>query len=237
MLFRQLFDRTSCTYTYLLADPDSGEAILIDPVDTHVERDLQLLDELGLRLVATVETHVHADHITAACRLRDRVGSQVIVPAAAGVEGADRAVGAGDSIPFGRYALEVRPTPGHTEACTTYATAEPAMLFTGDTLFVRGCGRTDFQGGDAATLYDSVHTHIFSMPDHTPIYPGHDYQGRTMTTVGEEKAHNPRLGGGRTKAQFVSIMDTLDLADPKLMHVAVPANMLAGGCSLDAAEA
>lgn len=237
MIFRQLFDRTSCTYTYLLGDEDTGEAVLIDPVDTLVERDLQIIEELGLKLVATVETHVHADHITAACRMRDKVGSQVITPAVAEVQGSDRGVGEGDVITFGRFTLEVRPTPGHTEACTTFYLREPGMLFTGDTLFVRGCGRTDFQGGSAETLYDSVTRHIFSMPDDTPIYPGHDYKGRTMTTVGEEKAHNPRLGGGRTKAQFVDIMDNLNLADPKLMHVAVPANMLAGGCSLGTVDA
>ncbi len=237
MIFRQLFDRTSCTYTYLLGDENTGEAVLIDPVDTLVDRDLQLVEELGLKLVATIETHVHADHVTGACRLRDRVGSQVITPAVAGVQGADRGVGEGDVITFGRYTLEVRPTPGHTEACTTYYLREQPMLFTGDTLFVRGCGRTDFQGGCAATLFESVQKHIFSMPDDTPIYPGHDYKGRTMTTVGEEKAYNPRLGGGKTRSDFVGIMDNLNLDDPALMHVAVPANMLAGGCSVEQADA
>ena len=228
MLFRQLFDRTSCTYTYLLADPDSHEAVLIDPVVELVDRDVQLLEELGLTLVATVETHVHADHVTGAAALRERLGSQVVVPVGAGVQGADRPVGAGDVIGFGRFELEVRPTPGHTEACTSYVLQDPPMAFTGDALFVRGCGRTDFQGGDARTLYASVHGQLLSLPDHAKLYPGHDYKGRTVTTVSEEKQHNPRLGGGNSVADFVAIMDGLNLADPKLMHVAVPANLRAG---------
>ena len=228
MLFRQLFDRTSCTYTYLLADPDSHEAVLIDPVVELVDRDVQLLEELGLTLVATVETHVHADHVTGAAALRERLGSQVVVPVGSGVQGADRQVGAGDVIGFGRFELEVRPTPGHTEACTSYVLQDPPMAFTGDALFVRGCGRTDFQGGDARTLYASVHGQLLSLPDHAKLYPGHDYKGRTVTTVSEEKQHNPRLGGGNSVADFVAIMDGLNLADPKLMHVAVPANLRAG---------
>lgn len=228
MVFRQLFCRQSCTYTYLLADPDSGDAVIIDPVLEHVDRDMQLLAELGLTLRATVETHVHADHVTGASVLRDRLGSQVIVPMNSGVQGADRMVGAGDTIVFGRHALEVRPTPGHTEACTSYTLPDPPMAFTGDALFVRGCGRTDFQGGDARTLYSSVHGHLLSLPDGARIYPGHDYKGRTVSTVAEEKAHNPRLGGGNTVDDFVTIMDGLNLAHPKLMHIAVPANLRAG---------
>jgi glyoxylase-like metal-dependent hydrolase (beta-lactamase superfamily II) len=228
MLFRQLFDRTSCTYTYLLADPDSGEAVLIDPVRELVDRDAELLEQLGLRLVATLETHVHADHVTGASALRERLGSQVIVPANAGVRGADRGVGAGDTVAFGPYALHVRPTPGHTESCTSYVLLDPPMAFTGDALFIRGCGRTDFQGGDPSTLYRSVHTQILSLPPDARIYPGHDYKGRTVSTVAEERAHNPRLGGGRTIDDFVEIMAALNLAHPALMHVAVPANLRAG---------
>lgn len=230
MLFRQLFDRTSCTYTYLLADEDTREAVIIDAVDTCVERDIALIEELGLTLVACVDTHVHADHITAACRLRQRLGCKVVMPAVAAAEGADVEVGEGDRIPFGRHHLEVRPTPGHTEACTTYVSDSPRRVFSGDTLFVRGCGRTDFQGGSASTLYDSVHNQILSLPDETPIYPGHDYNGRTMTTVGEEKRFNPRLGGGRSKADFIAIMAGLNLAHPKLIDVAVPANLKVGAC-------
>lgn len=228
MIFRQLFDRVSCTYTYLLADKATGEAILIDPVDTLVDRDAQLLEELGLTLIASVETHVHADHITGASLLRDKLGSKVIVPRSGGVSGADREVGAGDLIVFGDHQIEVRPTPGHTETCTSYVCHEAGMVFTGDTLFVRGCGRTDFQGGDARQLYTSVHEQILSLPDSTLIYPGHDYKGRTVTTVAEEKVWNPRLGGGKTADEFVAIMEGLNLADPKLMHVAVPANLEAG---------
>jgi sulfur dioxygenase len=228
MIFRQLFDAASSTFTYLLADPDTGEAVLLDPVLEQVERDTTLLEQLGLELVATLETHVHADHITAAAVLRERLGSQVIVPRAAGVTGADVEVGEGDTVAFGRFVLEVRPTPGHTVGGTTYVLAEQGMAFTGDTLFVRGCGRTDFQGGDAATLYRSVHAQIFTLPDATLLYPGHDYKGHTVTTVGEEKVWNPRLGGGRSEAGFVAIMEGLDLSDPAKMDVAVPANLVAG---------
>lgn len=231
MLFRQLFDRTSCTYTYLLADPETREAILIDPVVECMDRDLEILEQLDLKLIATVETHVHADHITSACRLREKLGCKVILPAVAGVEAADVGVGAGDSITFGKYALEVRPTPGHTDACTTYVCHEAGMVFTGDTLFIRGCGRTDFQSGDSRTLYASVHNQIFSLPGETTVYPGHDYRGRTSSTVSEEIAHNPRLGGGNTVEQFVEIMNNLNLANPKMIDIALPANLMAGGCA------
>lgn len=228
MLFRQLFDRESCTYSYLLADESAKEAVLIDPVLECTDRDMSLIAELGLTLTATVETHVHADHITGADVLRQRLGSQVIVPANAGVVGADREVADGDTIVFGQCELEVCATPGHTATCTSYVCAAQGMVFTGDLLMIRGCGRTDFQGGCAKTLYESVHSCVLSRPDHTRIYPGHDYKGRTMTTVGEEKAHNPRLGGGRTVEQFEAIMAGLGLAQPKKIHIAVPANLNAG---------
>ena len=225
MFFRQLFDRATSTYTYLLADPASGEAVLIDPVLEMAERDLGLLRELGFTLVASIETHVHADHVTGAWTLKQATGCQIVYPVAGGVE-ADRLVGAGDTIAFGGHTLEVRPTPGHTAGCTSYVAA--GRVFTGDALMVRGCGRTDFQQGDAATLFHSVWTQILSLPDDTVVYPGHDYKGRTASTVGEEKAHNPRLGGGRTVEQFTAIMDGLGLAYPARIHLALPGNKRLG---------
>jgi sulfur dioxygenase len=225
MFFRQLFDRSTCTYTYLLADSDSGEAVLIDPVAELAERDLGLLSELGFTLVASIETHVHADHVTGAWALKQATGCQIVYPAAGGVK-ADRLVGVGDTIAFGQHSLEVRPTPGHTAGCTSYV-AE-GCVFTGDALMVRGCGRTDFQEGDPATLFDSVWTQILSLPDETVVYPGHDYKGRTASTVAEEKAHNPRLGGGKTVEQFTAIMNGLGLAYPARIHLALPGNKRLG---------
>ncbi|MCA9535104.1 MAG: MBL fold metallo-hydrolase [Myxococcales bacterium] len=228
MLFRQLFDPESSTYTYLIADPVTREAALIDPVIDQVERDAQLLRELDLTLVHTLETHAHADHITGSGLLRQRLGSRSVVSAAAGALCADVKVADGDKVHIGGITLEVRATPGHTSGCVSYVTGDHKDAFTGDALLIRGCGRTDFQQGDSATLYDSVHQQIFSLPDDTRIWPGHDYRGRTMSTVGEEKAFNPRLGGGRSKDKFVSIMSELNLALPSKIDVAVPANLACG---------
>ena len=233
MFFRQLFDRTSCTYTYVLADEDTREAVIIDPVDELVDRDAQLLEEWGLKLGWILETHVHADHVTGGGQLRARTGAKTVVGSAAGAECADVQAEHGHVVRFGRHALEVRHTPGHTSGCVTFVDHDGGMAFTGDALMVRGCGRTDFQQGDAATLYASVHGQILSLPHDTSLYPAHDYKGRTVTTVAEEKAHNPRLGGGRTVEQFVAIMDALNLADPKMMHVAVPANLACGRRTAD----
>lgn len=228
MIFRQLFDRETSTYTYLLADPDTREAVLIDTVREQVDRDRRLLDELGLTLRYTLDTHVHADHVTGAGLLRQAVGSQSVLAKAGGAPCVDVAAQHGDRIVFGAYALEVRATPGHTNSCVSYVLNDHSMVFTGDALLIRGCGRTDFQQGDAATLYRSVHTQIFSLPDATRIYPGHDYRGHTMTTVAEEKAHNRRLGGGRSLEAFVAIMNDLKLAPPKHIHEALPANQACG---------
>ncbi|MCB9657290.1 MAG: MBL fold metallo-hydrolase [Polyangiales bacterium] len=228
MLFRQLFDPESSTYTYLVADPETRKAALIDPVIDQVERDAQLLQELGLELVHTLETHAHADHITGSGLLRQRLGSRSVVSESAGAACADVKVGHGDRVQVGGITLEVRATPGHTNGCVSYVTADHQHVFTGDALLIRGCGRTDFQQGDAGTLYDSVQQQVFSLPDDTRIWPGHDYRGRTMSTVGEEKRWNPRLGGGRTKEQFVGIMSELNLALPSKIDVAVPANLACG---------
>ncbi len=228
MLFRQLFDPASSTYTYLLADEDSREAVILDPVIEQIDRDAELLRELELRLAYALDTHVHADHVTALGSLRDRLGCQTVISERAGVGVADLLVKEGDRITFGRHALEVRETPGHTSGCLTYVTADHAMAFTGDALLIRGSGRTDFQQGDARMLYQSVHQKIFTLPDTTAVYPGHDYKGRTMSTVGEEKRYNPRLGGGKSVEEFVAIMASLQLAYPKKMDVALPANLHCG---------
>ena len=230
MLFRQLFDRGSCTYSYLLADVATAgrPAILIDPVREQAERDITLIRELELTLVHTLETHVHADHVTSSGILRNRLGSRSIMSKHAGVGCADVLVGDGEWVSVGGLRLEIRETPGHTAESICVVSEDRRMAFTGDTLLIRGCGRTDFQAGDAHQLYRSVHDKLFSLPDDCLIYPGHDYKGRPVSTVGEEKAHNPRLGQGKTEAAFVEIMNGLNLPRPKLIDEAVPANQQCG---------
>jgi len=233
MLFRQLFDGATWTYTYLLADPETGEAVLIDPVIEQVERDMTLLAELSLRLVYTLDTHVHADHVTGAGMLGRRLGSRSILSERGGSPWADVLVKHGDVIRFGGCALEVRETPGHTSGCLTYVTSDRTMAFTGDALLIRGCGRTDFQQGDPRRLYRSIHEQIFTLPDDAHLYPGHDYKGRTVTTVREEKRFNARLGGDKSEEAFVEIMNGLKLAKPARIDEAVPANL---HCGLSASE-
>lgn len=236
MIFRQLFDPETSTYTYLLADEQSHDAILIDTVREHFERDAQILEELGLKLRYTLETHVHADHVTGASKFSERFGSQRVVSRRGGAPCADLQVDQGDTISFGRHALEVRATPGHTDGCVTYVLEDQSMAFTGDAVLIRGCGRTDFQQGDARTLYRSIHDQVFTLPDDTRLYPGHDYKGRTVTTVCEERTHNPRLGGGRTEDEFVEIMDALGLPPPRRIDEAVPANLRCGREDAEGAE-
>ncbi|HWI36623.1 MAG TPA: MBL fold metallo-hydrolase [Burkholderiales bacterium] len=226
MIFRQLFDPQSSTYTYLLAD--SREAVLIDPVFEQARRDAALIQELGLKLKYSLETHVHADHITGASVLKQKLGSRIAISAASGADGADLYVQPGEKIPFGRRSLEARATTGHTSGCMTYVLDDHSMAFTGDTLFIRGCGRTDFQQGDARSLYRSVRSQIFSLPDDCLIYPGHDYRGLTVTSVGEEKLYNPRLAESIGENDFVGYMTNLGLAHPKQMEIAVPANLKCG---------
>ncbi len=228
MLFRQLLDLRSSTYTYLLADEATREAVLIDPVFEQHARDAALVNELGLTLTHTLETHVHADHVTSAWLFKQRLGSAIVVAAAGGAEGVDVPVRDGDTVTFGAEALTVRATPGHTSGCVTYVSRDQAMAFTGDALLIRGAGRTDFQQGDAAALYRSVHERIFTLPEACLIYPGHDYQGRTSSSVWEERRHNPRLGGERSLEDFVGYMDNLGLPHPKQLDVAVPANLRCG---------
>ena len=228
MLFRQLFDPQSGTYTYLMADRETGEAVLIDPVYEQARRDAALLGELDLTLLYSLETHVHADHVTGAWLLRNSVGSKIALSADSGAEGADQLLGHGDKIEFGSRYLSVRATPGHTAGCLTYVLDTEEMAFTGDCLLIRGCGRTDFQGGDAARMYQSVHTQIFTLPEDCLLYPGHDYRGLTVTSVAEEKTFNPRLGGQLSQADFIGYMENLGLDHPKKMAIAVPANLKCG---------
>jgi sulfur dioxygenase len=230
MIFRQLFEQTSSTYTYLLGCERTREAVLIDPVIETVERDLALLSELSLSLKYTVETHIHADHVTGAAYLRERMGSKAAVPERSNAQHADVALREGDPIAIGDLELEPLYTPGHTDDhhCYLIQGVDGPRLFTGDALMIDGCGRTDFQNGDAATLYRSVHQKIFTLPDDTLVYPGHDYQQRRVSSVGQEKARNPRLGGGKTLDEFVAIMNALNLPRPKKIDIAVPANRECG---------
>ena len=228
LLFRQLFDPTSSTYTYLLADRPSGEAVLIDPVFEQARRDAALIGELGLRLVWSLETHVHADHVTGAWLMKQKLGAQIALSDQSGAEGADRLLKDGDRVNFGRRSLEVRATPGHTNGCVTYVLDDESMAFTGDCIMIRGSGRTDFQQGDARSLYRSVRSRIFSLPESCTLYPAHDYRGLTATSVAEEKKYNPRLGGEIAEADYAGYMKNLDLPHPKKIDEAVPANLRCG---------
>jgi glyoxylase-like metal-dependent hydrolase (beta-lactamase superfamily II)/rhodanese-related sulfurtransferase len=227
-VFRQLFDPPSSTYSYLLADRASRKAVLIDPVFEQVRRDAALVRELDLELVATLETHVHADHVTGAWLLKERCGSAIMLGAASGALDADRYLRHGDRIAFGERYLVVRETPGHTAGCLTFVLDDERMAFTGDCLLVRGSGRTDFQQGDAQTLFRSVRTHILTLPPFCLLYPAHDYRGLTVTSVEEERRYNPRLGGDVGEADFVGYMRNLGLPHPRQMEVAVPANLRCG---------
>lgn len=228
MLFRQLFDAASSTYTYLLADDATHDALVIDPVFEQFARDGALVRELGLTLRYTLDTHVHADHVTAAWRLREVLGAAIVISRRGGAAGADRYVDDGDVVRCGSLALEVRATPGHTNGCVTYVAADRRCAFTGDALLIRGAGRTDFQQGDARALYRSITGRIFTLPDDCLLYPGHDYAGRLVTTVGEEKRWNPRVGGEANESDFVGYMQNLGLPHPKQIDHAVPANLQCG---------
>ena len=223
MILRQLFDYDTYTYTYLVACEKTGKAALIDPVREQIDRDLALIEELGLTLVYVLDTHVHADHVTAAGPLADRTGAKTV--GGGGASCTDLVVGHGDTLELGELTIEVLATPGHTDDSITFRIGD--AIFTGDALFVRGCGRTDFQNGNAEALYDSITKVLFALPDDTRVFPGHDYRGHTMTTIGEEKKFNPRLAG-KTKAEFVEIMANLGLAPPKYIHEAVPAHRACG---------
>ncbi|WGV25396.1 MBL fold metallo-hydrolase [Halotia branconii] len=225
MQLRQLFDQESSTYTYLLVDKNTKQAILIDSVVEQVERDIKLLQELGLSLCYCLETHVHADHITGTAKLRELTGCLGVVPEKAQVSCADRLIKDGEILQLGSIKVEAIATPGHTNSHLTYKVND--KIFTGDALFIRGCGRTDFQGGDAGTLYDSVTQRLFTLPDETFVYPAHDYRGHTVSTIGEEKQWNPRFAG-HSREEFIELMENLNLPDPKKIMEAVPANKRCG---------
>lgn len=228
MLFRQLFDAESSTYTYLIADEETRQAALIDPVLEQVERDVKLVAELGLKLVVVLETHVHADHITGAGALRERTGATVVA-SRRGAPCVDVRVGEGETVRVGGLEVTVLETPGHTDDSLSFLVG--GKLFTGDALLVRGTGRTDFQNGDPGQLYDIVTSKLFTLPDATEVYPGHDYLGHAMSTVGEEKRLNPRLAG-KTREEFVTLMKNRRMPPPKKLDVAVPANRACGAASL-----
>jgi glyoxylase-like metal-dependent hydrolase (beta-lactamase superfamily II) len=230
MIFRQLFEPVSSTYTYLIGCEQTGQAALIDPVLETVERDLGLIQDLGLTLACTIETHIHADHVTGAGRLRSLTGSKAGFPQASGAEFVDFTISEGMPVAVGVLALRPLYTPGHTDDHHAYLidSGGSARLFTGDALLIEGCGRTDFQNGDAATLYRSVHDKIFALGDETLVYPAHDYNQRQVSSVGQEKLRNPRLGGGKSVDEFIAIMAGLNLPRPKKIDLAVPANRKSG---------
>lgn len=230
IIFRQLFDAASSTYTYVVGDPQSLQAVIIDTVFEQHFRDRALLEELGLKLLAVLDTHCHADHVTGAWLMQQATGCRIGISRryGAAVQGADLRFDHGDRVAFGERFLEVRATPGHTDGCVTYVTDDHGIAFTGDCLLIRGAGRCDFQQGNAGTLYRSITEQIFSLPDDSLIFPAHDYCGRTMSSVREERAHNPRIGGHADERDFVGFMENLNLPHPKQIDVAVPANLLSG---------
>jgi len=221
----QLFDPASCTYTYLLVDDTTRDAVIIDPVDEQIERDLAVLRARGLRLVWALETHAHADHITSAAQLAEHAGARTAAPEGCGIATAAVQLKDGDVLSFGSEQLRALLTPGHTAGSMSYVWR--GHVFTGDTLLINGCGRTDFQSGSAPQLYDSLTRVLFGLPDATVVWPGHDYQGRTHSTIGTEKAGNARVAN-RTLAEFVAIMNDLNLPQPRRLEEAVPANLSSG---------
>ena len=239
MLFRQLFEPESYTYTYLLGCPQTGETLLIDPVLETVERDLEALRQLDRKLSCVLETHIHADHVTGACKLRTLSGCRIAGPAMDGLPCRDVGVREGEPLRLGSLAIEPLFTPGHTATHHAYRVRGPGgdRLFSGDALLIDACGRTDFQGGDAAALYRSIRDKIFTLPDDTLVYPAHDYAGRFVSTVAQEKTRNPRLGGGRAEAEFVAEMNALQLPYPAKMDRAVPGNERCGESPAGAPDA
>ena len=227
-LFRQLYDNVSSTYTYILADAQSREAVIIDPVFELHRRDLALIRELGLKLKYAMDTHCHADHVTGSWLMKKAAGCQIVLSKKYDATQVDKPVDENDVISFGRIRLQVWETPGHTDGCLTYVTDDKRMAFTGDCLMIRGAGRTDFQQGDAHKMYRSIHDKLFALPDECLVYPAHDYDGRSVSTIGEEKAFNTRIGGAASEQDFVGYMKNLGLPHPKKIAIALPANMRSG---------
>ncbi len=231
MIFRQLFETSSSSYTYLLGCETSRLAILIDPVLETVSRDLELIQQLGLSLYATLETHVHADHLTGARKLKQLSGCQIAGPALDKLACRDIQLDVDTTFRWGELELTCLHVPGHTDTHFAYYLAgEPGMLFSGDSLMIDGCGRTDFQAGNAAEMYRSIHDHLYTLPNDTLLYPGHDYQGRRVSSIGQEKARNPRLKLDISPAEFEQIMTDLKLPQPTKIQFAVPGNEACGKC-------
>jgi len=232
MIFRQLFEPSSSTYTYLLGCEERRQCILIDPVIDTAERDFQLVNDLGLELICTLETHVHADHLTGAKRLSQLASSMIAAPAMDELPCVDIGVKEGEIFSVGKIDLHPLFTPGHTNTHHAYLLDHKGvkLLFSGDALLIEACGRTDFQSGNAEDLYDSIHNKFFNLPGETLVYPGHDYEGRCVTTIAQEKTRNPRLGHNKSKQEFVSIMNGLDLPYPRKIDFAVPGNQMCGIC-------
>ncbi len=226
LFVKQLYDRESCTYTYLLVDASTQEGAIIDPVLELYDRDMQLINELGIELLYAIETHAHADHVTSSGKIRQSTGAKIVFGENSDIPAIDIKLKDGESLKLGHYQIRGIATPGHTAACTCYFV--DGMLFTGDALLIRGCGRTDFQEGDPAMLYDSITQKLFTLGDETIVYPAHDYNGRTSSSIGEEKRWNPRLGNNRDKQSFVDLMNNLNLDMPKRINEAVPANTSVG---------
>lgn len=235
LIFQQLFDAGSWTYTYLLADAETKEAVLIDTVIENVDRDLKLIDELGLNLKYVLDTHIHADHVTGSGKIRSARGVKTAVPKNANVPCADINLSEGDEIQFGSFKIDVLETPGHTDASLSFVCE--GMVFSGDALLIRGTGRTDFQSGSASDLYDSITKKLFKLPSNTTVFPAHDYKGFTSSTIEAEMKHNPRAGGGRSKEEFIKIMNDLKLAYPKKIDEALPANQACGSVGESKASA
>ena len=232
MIFRQLFEKSSYSYTYLIACPDTGKTLLIDPVLETVDRDLKVLHEMGLTLTATLETHIHADHITGATKLSALTDCEIAGPGMDNLPCRDISITEGKPFRLGNLDIYPLHTPGHTDTHHAYLISTPMheIVFSGDCLLIGGCGRTDFQAGSAATLYNSIHNKLFTLPEDSLIYPGHDYKGHSVSTIGQEKRLNPRLGQNRPLEEFVAIMDGLNLPNPKKIEFAVPGNQQCGKC-------
>ncbi len=228
MIFRQLFDPTSSTYTYLIGDRATRQAVIVDSVLEHWQRDAALVRELGLTPVTILETHVHADHVTGAWWLRREFGCPIALAAASGAADVDRPLADTDRIPFGHRHLSVRATPGHTPGCLTYVLDDESAAFTGDCLLIRGTGRTDFQRGDAAAMFRSIRDRILTLPQDCLLYPAHDYRGLTVSSVAEERRFNPRVADGVAERDFLGYLRNLNLPHPKLLERAVPANLRLG---------
>lgn len=230
LIFRQLYDATSSTYTYLLGDPESRQAVIIDTVFEQHWRDISLVRDLGLQLVAVLDTHCHADHVTGAWLMKAATGCRIGISRRYGeaIQEADLRLDDGDRVVFGTRYLTVLATPGHTDGCLTYVSDDQAMAFTGDSLLIRGAGRCDFQQGNARALFNSIRERIFTLPEACLVYPGHDYNGRTMSSIGEEKKHNPRIGGQADERDFVGFMENMHLPHPRLLAISLPANQRSG---------